>query len=176
MEDEYADWSNSQEQISASVQAAFIRALPRGSSAPVTGKAVNRVTHQGISYTMQAIHEGNSGVIRKGSDTPLCIEKIFEFPESSGKDLQDTWLVVRRHKVTGSPVDPYLNYPLLRARMWDPELEPDIDVLPLLEVDAHFAKCVIPWKGKTVAVVVSLSRVRPMTNTLMPAKGLTLQL
>lgn len=120
---------------------------------------MSRATRAGISYTVRETHEGNSGIVRKGSYEPLSIERILEFPKDSMPEgLRGPWLVVRRHQVVRVTKDPYLDYPLLRASMWGTDLEPEFEALPLSQVDGHFAKCIISWERQTVAVIILLSR------------------
>lgn len=111
------------------------------------------------------IHEGNSGVLSNAYGTPFCIEHILHF--SAAEPLENTWFVVWRHKKARIQVDPYVRYPLLRAKLWGTELEQAVEVLHLTEIDAHFAKCAIQWETKEVNVVVSLSRVWNITKFFM---------
>ncbi|KAF8809186.1 hypothetical protein BYT27DRAFT_7163091 [Phlegmacium glaucopus] len=142
--------------ITDDIRAAFTRKLGAGCAVPRNAKFTNRVTRNGISYTIHETHEGNSGVICKGLDVPFCIEKIIQFPENG--PCRGTWFVVRRHRKPTVTTDPYLKYPYLRARIWHYELEQYIEVLPFSEIDSHFAKLAIPWEKQRVAVIVSLSR------------------
>ena len=140
------------------ILAAFTRAFP-GTSIPKSANFVNRITRQGIVYSTQATHEGNSGVVGKDSLTPFSIQKIVEFSRAAnGSRLQGPWLVVRRHMTAGVEANPYLDYPLLKAKMWSPDLDSDLEVLPMSDVVGHYAKHVISWKERKVAVIVSLSR------------------
>lgn len=147
--------------ISSDILAAFVRVLPVGSVIPMKGNFVNRMICQGITYATRTIHEGNSGILRKHSEVPFSIENILEFPTvENGGPVQGSWLVVRRYKAVQVGEDPYLRYPLLRAKMWAPELDPTLEVFPMTDVDGHFAKCVISWKEQEVVVIVSLSHVQ----------------
>jgi len=132
-----------------------------GKSVPTTAVRLTRYTRDGVNYSIKDVHEGNSGVLCKDSESPYCIEQILAFPEDvTNRSIQGMWLVVRRHKVPEIRIDPYGRYPLLRAKLWSTQLESTVDVLNPTEIDSHFAKCVIHWEGEEVAVVISLSRVR----------------
>ena len=144
--------------IPKDILAAFTQTFPRN-SIPERGTFVNRIMRQGIVYSTQAIHEGNSGVVCKNSRTPFSIQKIVEFsPAARGSTLHGPWLVVRRHMAAGVEVDPYLDYPLLKAKMWSPDLDSALEVLPMSDVVGHYAKHIISWKERKIAVIVSLSR------------------
>ena len=135
--------ASTHEVISNDILTAFTRALP-GCSIPQNASFLNRITLRGITYSTRAIHEGNSGVVGKDSNTPLSIEKIIEFPAAAnGSAPSGIWLVVRRHMAAGVAIDPYLDYPLLRVKMWSPELDSTLEVLPMSDVAGHYAKHII---------------------------------
>ena len=139
---------------------ALAQKLP-GILVPTTAFRLTRFTRDGINYCIKDVHEGNSGVLGKDSQSPYCIEQILAFPEDvTNTTVQGLWFVVRRHRSPNVRIDPYGRYPLLRAKLWSTQLESTVDVLKPTEIDSHFAKCVIQWEGQEVAVVVSLARVR----------------
>ena len=151
--------------ISPSLRRAFSKALgAQNSYIPATANSTNRLTTPGASYTTSAVHEGNSGIICKGSNAPFSIVDILEFSNNSGPGRMDIfWFVVKRYrKATGLNTDPYAKYPHLKAKLWDTELEDDIEVLPLSSVQTHFAKCTVPIQGINYTVVVSLDRSTPV--------------
>lgn len=141
--------------------------LERGSSRPSAeipraAQSFTHIHHQGIAYSVLKRHEGNSGVLFRGRDTPCCIERILQFPTSNnGRTLQGTWIIARPYRYAHIDVDPYAVYPRLRMRIWSIEQEDFQVALPISAIDAHFAKRVIDWENKQVAVIVSLSRVCP---------------
>ena len=125
---------------------------------PKEAKSVTHTYHLQMAYSIWKRHEGNSGVLFNGNDTPFSIERMLQFPADSNKQvLQGTWVIVRRHQYTAVSHDPYVEYPHLGMRMWDCALEPDLEAMPIECIHSHFAKCTIPWEGKNVAVVISLS-------------------
>lgn len=127
---------------------------------PKEAKSVTHTYHLQTAYSIRKRHEGNSGVLFNGNDTPFSIERMLQFPADSNKQvLQGTWVIVHRHRYAAVSRDPYMEYPHLRMRMWDCALEPDLKAMPIECIHSHFAKCTIPWEGKNVAVVISLSRV-----------------
>ena len=139
---------------------ALAQKLP-GILVPTTAFRLTRFTRDRINYCIKDVHEGNSGVLGKDSQSPYCIEQILAFPEDvTNTTVQGLWFVVRCHRSPNVRIDPYGRYPLLRAKLWSTQLESTVDVLKLTEIDSHFAKCVIQWEGQEVAVVVSLARVR----------------
>jgi len=145
-------------QIDRNILLALAQRLP-GQPIPPRATSLSHCTRDGINYSVKRVHEGNSNVLCKDSETPYSIEQILVFPkEATG--VRGIWLAVRRHKRAAVQRDPYRRYPLLRAHLRSPELESTIELLNLSEIEAHFAKCLIQWEEQEVAVVVSLSRVR----------------
>ena len=157
-EDFDEDSASQDDTLPKDILAVFTRAFPE-SSIPKSATIVNRIMRQGIVYSTRAIHEGNSGVFVKDTRTPFSIQKIVEFSRvADGSGLQGPWLVVRRHMAAGVEVDPYLDYPLLKAKMWSPDLDSALEVLPMSDVVGHYAKHIISWGERKVAVIISLSR------------------
>ncbi|KAF8963381.1 hypothetical protein BDZ97DRAFT_1758645 [Flammula alnicola] len=154
-EDHDEDFSVSEEQISGEVYTALTRHARQSINIPMKAMSTKRITERGITYTVQATHAGNSGVLCRGSDVPYSIMDILKFGNTS--NITGTWFVVRRHR-QAHVNDPYSKYPYLRAKMWDPELEEGIEVVPLSAIETHFAKRVVSWEGRETAIIVSLSR------------------
>lgn len=150
----------SDEPIQDKVRTAFIAQLPPGTFIPPTIETTSILRHRGISYGIRSKHEGNSGVFLNNDTVPVCIEKIIQFPSTSTAHVPEgAWLVVKPHRRAIVDYDPFLSFPRLRASMWSTQLMSTLKVVPVSAIDTHFAKCTIPWEGKDVAVVVSLSRV-----------------
>lgn len=147
------DYPPLEEPLPTDIWTAFASTFPREAR---IGKAtmINRITHQGIFYTARRIHEGNSGIFLKDSFVPACIEG---FIETSSPTKCNIWVVVRRHRLLKVEIDPYLNYPLLKARLWAPDLELKYEIFPVSHIDTHFAKCAVSWEGQAAAVIISLS-------------------
>ena len=136
--------------------------LPSSSSViiPKEAKSVTHIHHLNTAYSTLKRHEGNSGVLFDGIDAPFSIEKILQFPPHPNKQvLQGTWVIACRQQYTQISHDPYMEYPHLGMCMWGCGLEPDMEAMPIERIHAHFAKCVVPWEGKKVTVIISLSRV-----------------
>jgi len=167
-EDDYDDGSVAEDeldvdgptvQVDRTIHLALAERL-LGQAIPPTATSLSHCTRDGINYSIKHVHEGNSGILCRNSETPYCIEQILAFPNTErNRDIQGIWLVVRRHKQADVRWDPYRRYPLLRANLWSAQLGSTVEVLKLTDIDCHFAKCVIQWEQKEVAVVVSLSRV-----------------
>jgi hypothetical protein len=134
--------------------------LSPGLSIPKEAKSVTHIHHRQIAYSIRKRHEGNSGVLFHGNETPFSIDRILQFPtDVSEQALQGTWVIGHYHQHAQISHDPYLAYPHLGMCMWDYELESNLEAVPVEQIRSHFAKCVIPWEGKMVAVITSLSRV-----------------
>lgn len=159
--DAYVHFPEPEKALSSVICKAFGAFLSPNSVIPTKAKSIARIHHHGTIYSVRETHEGNSGILFKGCSIPYHIEKILRLPDNT---VGAVWLVVRRLKDPEVDVDPYKAYPHLQARIWGAELEPSIEVFPIDSIEAHFAKCVIPWgekeSRKEVAVVVSLARTR----------------
>lgn len=155
-DDAYDDAVGREEHLTDDVRAAFSRCIPGRVVVPRKAKHITQVQHKGVSYTVRGRHEGNSGIFVKSLKGPFSINNIVVLPDLG------PWLVVHRHCRANVIFDPYLEYPYLRASLWATQLENTVEVVPISDIDTHFAKCAISWEDKTVAVVVSLSRVRSL--------------
>lgn len=160
-DDATTDTPKAEQSIPADVREALRARLPNDLAVPSKAVITNRANLDGVSYTSWSLHDGNSGVLCQ--DIPFSIESILTFPEHLG----GTYFVVRRHQDAGVLDDPYEKYPLLRAKLWSPKLDPDVEILHTSEIDAQFAKCVVQWRERKVAVIVSLSRVRSISLQLI---------
>jgi len=145
----YDEFPGREETISDNVRSAF---LNRGLTV-WKAKSPARVRRNGISFSTEQSHEGNSGVFLKNHSVPFCIKKIHCLPSKG------TWLVAQRYRRADVMLDPYIAYPHLRASMWATELTSSLEVFSIDEIDTHFAKRDISWEGKRVTVIFSLARV-----------------
>ena len=149
-----------------------------GHSSHIRGTSFTQIRWHGVSYCIRERHEGNSGIFLKGKAAPFCIENIVQVDGSN-----EIWLVVRHHRLPDIKIDPYANYPYLKASIWEDALEDEVEVVQISDVETHFAKCVVPRedfaqneglkgirkkpkqvsrKNRTqLAIIVSLSRVSP---------------
>jgi len=135
---------------------ALAQKLPR-ILVPTTAFQLTCFTRDGINYCIKDVHEGNSGVLSKDSQSPYCFEQILAFPEDvMNTTVQGLWFVIWCHRSPNIWIDPYGQYPLLQAKLWSTQLESTVDVLKPTEIDSHFAKCVIQWEGQEV---ISLAHV-----------------
>ncbi len=147
--------------IPTNILAAFSRAYPtHARDIPRSAKIVNRITLGGITYATRAVHEGNNGVLKKSCNVPYSIENILEFPSADSRNwFRGIWFVVRPYEEAKLiQYDPYVQYPLLRAKLWAPTLAPTFEVFQISDIDGHFAKHIITWEHQQAAVIVSLSR------------------
>lgn len=125
----------------------------------------SHLTVGGITYAIRSKHEGNSNILvltRHGSKLPVSIINFVTFPSTNNVEaIGNTYVIARKHLELEPKLqnDPYSAFPWIRASMWSNSLDPEIRVfLPEL-LDNHFAKCVVSWEGREVAVVTDLSRV-----------------
>lgn len=140
--------------LSKHVHSAFLKKTGLDVRKPAV--PLSRYHLHGVHYTSYHTHEGNSGILFRGSDTPFRIEEILQFSEKINGET--VWVVARSHRKADVCDDPYVNYPHLRAKMWGTSFIETVEVFPISAIKSHFAKCIVPWEGKEVAVCVSLSR------------------
>lgn len=160
-DDSGIDFDRRETPIERDVRNAFLARLGYGVRIPSHATFSKRYRIQGVSYSVHGVHEGNSGVQCKESDVPYRIEDILIFPDHNKVAGEAVWFVVRAHLPANVEADPYAAYPFLRAKMWGVAHEKSIKIIPFSSIAGHFAKCVIPWNKKEVAVCVSLSRTQP---------------
>jgi hypothetical protein len=158
---DYNPFHGTEEKITSDLRTVLARSAQSPVTIPPTAISVTHIRHRGTAHSILKRHEGNSGVLIKGSNIPYCIDKILQFPQTKDQCmLQGTWVVLRPHSPAYVTSDPYMQYPHLRMRLWGQELASTSKAVPISTIDTHFAKRNITWKGKQVAVVASLSRVR----------------
>jgi len=151
LEDQVEDYYNSEDfddedeavtcgQLTTDAYCALKAAIPL-TEIPNSAKIVTRVTCGGVVYTTRTVHEGNSGVLLYGSDTPFAIDHIIEFPNN--RHLERYWLIVKQYSAGEVAMDLYSAYPHARARLWSAEMERGVKAIPFSEVETHFAKCAV---------------------------------
>jgi hypothetical protein len=160
LDDDYSAFVGTSVPVTPELQAIIRQRLSSYLNIPKEAKSVTHIHHLQTAYSVQKRHEGNGGVLFDGNDTPFSIERILQFPaDPDQRVLQGTWVIGRYHQYAWISYDPYMEYPHLGMCMWDCELEPNLEAMPIEHIRSHFAKCVVPWEGKKVAIITSLSRV-----------------
>jgi hypothetical protein len=132
------------------------------SSLPSRVHSLPYVMLNGVRYSVSSKHLGNScamildGEVGRQGLVPVIIRDIIQ----DSNDPQKVYLVAQRHeKLTSDVLDPFLQYPVLRASMWSRSLSQHLCILQLHEIQGHFAKCDITWKKEKVSVVMALCKV-----------------
>lgn len=131
---------------------------------PANAYFPSRVTIKGITYAIRSIHEGNSNIIIDSitkTPVPFSIVNFVTYPggDVEGKTMGPTYAILRRYLPARVDYDPYKEFPHLRAAIWSKSLSETLEAVEYDMLETHFAKCVIPWEGREVAVVISLSKV-----------------
>jgi hypothetical protein len=126
---------------------------------------LSNLTVNGITYSTSSKHLGNSCVLVKTTTdpnpAPARIEHILQF---SIQNTVKTYIAIRRHESSLVKEDPFLQYPLIRARMWSENMS-KYDIIAVENIHAHFAKLSLIVNNVKIAVVISLSRVSsPFSN------------
>lgn len=89
-----------------------------------------------FEYPIEPLIAGTDIVLpRAGRRTPHT-------PSAPGGPLSNVYFAIQRFKELSAHEalhDPYRQFPLVGGRLYHPELEDGIEVVPLQEIDAHFA-------------------------------------
>jgi hypothetical protein len=160
-DDDFGSYVGSEVTVTPTLRALFKEATSPGSpEVPQSARSFTHIRHRKTAYSTRKRHEGNSGVLFEGNDTPYCIEHILQFPgNKSRRALEGTWVIARPHRRANVVTDPYVVYPHLRMKIWEAELDRNQVAMPISAISSHFAKRDIRWEDNQVAVVASLSRV-----------------
>jgi hypothetical protein len=134
-------------------------ALRRSGISVSQGIHSSRLTINGVFFTTEAEHHGNSQIVAKsGSDggaaTPATIESILQVEHSSS--IQ-TALAIRRLKPFHAVNDPFSQYPLLHLSLHRSERSP-LEIVSPDSVLSHFSSLKIIWEAQEVLIVNLLDR------------------
>jgi hypothetical protein len=121
---------------------------------------LSNLTVNGVTYSTSSKHLGNSCILVKAavdadSAAAARIEHILQFKMPNSVK---TYIAIRHHEPSMVKEDPFLQYPVLRARMWSEDLS-NYNIITIDNIHAHFAKLLLTVNNVRVAVAVSLSRV-----------------
>jgi hypothetical protein len=114
---------------------------------------------QGCTYTVPSSHAGNSCILVSGNGigeqpVPACIQYILELPSPEGIT---TYVAIQRYICANVTYDPFLQFPILKARMWSTRLA-KLEIIPVDYICTHFACLFMKWEDEEVALVLSMSR------------------
>jgi hypothetical protein len=130
------------------------------SNLPRKAQFLSHLTMHGITYAVASKHAGNSCVLVSMEagikPFPARIEYIVQLATPNGVT---THIAIRRHKQADVTSDPFLQFPVIQARMWSRVLE-KLEIIPVQRICSHFSCLFMKWEDKEVALVLSLSRVR----------------
>ncbi|KAJ7608270.1 hypothetical protein DFH06DRAFT_1149005 [Mycena polygramma] len=107
-------------------------------------------TYNGIRYTTNSRHKGNSSVIvagADGTDIPMVIQTIVQ----DAQRPEHIFLATKRVNAMDIDDDPFEAYPVLAAKIWShlEDLDPELDIIYPSEITSHFVSC--EMEVKTVA-------------------------
>lgn len=114
----------------------------------------------GLFYSISSKHAGNSCVMFSPAvGQQLVPARIIYIVQIMDSGTLSTYLAVRRHKpLDGSHSDPYLHFPVLRAQLWDSQLNDGLEILIPTQISSHFACLPIKVGQRKLIVALSLSR------------------
>jgi hypothetical protein len=140
--------------IPQELQAALIRC---GYVLARTAQFLPNIAINGLMYAPYRKHRGNSCILFAQSHdklVPARIETVFQIELANS--IQ-TLIAVRRHLPSQVTHDPFLQFPILQARLWASQVA-DLEIIQPRQVSSHFACLSMSDDQKTIAVL-SLSRV-----------------
>ncbi|KAJ7033297.1 hypothetical protein C8F04DRAFT_1184278 [Mycena alexandri] len=99
-------------------------------------------TYNGIRYTTNSKHKGNSSIIVAGSDhslIPMVIETIIQ----DAADPQKIFMAARQLNAVILKEDPFEAYPVLAAKIWShrDDLAEELEIILASEIICHFVSC-----------------------------------
>lgn len=108
-----------------------------------TARQYNKFTHRSVLFSpssfsfrdsLVVVGRGNSGNWYAGK-----IKQIFEHPFRPPSKVYFAIHRFRELSKKEASQDPYRQYPLVGGRLYHPELEEEVEVVPLQKIIAHFA-------------------------------------
>ncbi|PPQ82487.1 hypothetical protein CVT26_012890, partial [Gymnopilus dilepis] len=126
---------------------------------PSRGILPSRLTIGSLNYAISSKHPGNSCIMVSGIGScdavPAQLAYIVQF--RSGVGNEKTCLGIRRYQEAGLAHDPYLAFPVLRARIWAARFH-DLEIIEPLQVACHFASLPLILEGQELIIALPLSR------------------
>lgn len=121
---------------------------------------LHNVKVNGLTYSTARKHAGNSCILFKAKADPTLIipGRIIQIFQILVLDCVHTYLVVRQHIQANNVEDPYIHFPILRARLYEAQLG-DLQIISPNQITSHFACLPIQHSGRDLVVVASLGRV-----------------
>lgn len=103
----------------------------------------NKFTHRGAIFSPSSFSVRDS-YVAIAKTTPLdwyagTIKQIFTYPEGQSSDV---YFVIQKFGELSNEEalqDPYRRYPLVGGRLYHPELNDEIEIVPSHKITAHFA-------------------------------------
>jgi len=115
----------------------------RGFAIDATARQYNKFTHRSSLFSPSSFSSRDSHVV-VGSGIPGewyagKIKQIFEYPIRPPSKVYFAIQRFRELSAKEASQDPYRRFPLVGGRLYHPELEDRIEVVPSQEIIAHFA-------------------------------------
>jgi len=109
-----------EEMVVGEVLSLLRQQLPPSFKVPTKVLSSKCIWFNGILYSVNGVHEGNSNVFLKGRESPFTIEKILHVPKlqaSPNGAEGDIWLVLHPYQRADVAFDPYRKFPCMRASL-----------------------------------------------------------
>ena len=130
-----------------------------------TAHFLTQLTINGLVYTPTSKHLGNSCILLKSqaqTQVPARIQRIFQIHLL---DSVQTLIAIQRHQPARLRHDPFLRFPILRARVWGVQLG-ELEIIQPDQVFSHFA-C-LPLKGEFEGHIIAASLSRVSFDVCIP--------
>ncbi|PPQ75819.1 hypothetical protein CVT26_001236 [Gymnopilus dilepis] len=126
---------------------------------PARGVLPSRLVIGNLLYATSSKHPGNSCIMvsRTGSCDVVPAQLVYIVQFRCGMAKGKTYLGIRRHQEAPINHDPYLAFPVLRARIWAAGFH-DLEVIGPSQVACHFASLPLTIGGHELIVALPLSR------------------
>ena len=112
----------------------------------------------GLKFAVASKHPGNSSImISSEGHSPQPAQLVYILKFNTPK-TPSTYLAVRRYEAANVSYDPFSEYPVLGAKLWDSHLA-DVEIIKTSQVLSHFACLPVRLGKHTFNAVISLSRV-----------------
>lgn len=140
---------------------------------PLKASLSANATINGLTFSTSSKHLGNSSILlQSGNDGHFIPARIDYIANILCKDHDEStavrYVAARKYQPAVVKYDPFAAFPLVQARLFSQTLD-ELELYPLSAIDCHFAHLPITWEDQKMVVVISLSRVSKLSNSVFVA-------
>ncbi|KAF8518162.1 hypothetical protein BU17DRAFT_91293 [Hysterangium stoloniferum] len=124
--------------------------------APPSGYFLSNFSICGLTYSTFSKHHGNACIMIKApNDAKPVPAKVAHSIEFSIEGMNKTYLAVQRHKPVTLHHDPFSQYPILQAQLWETQLS-NLEIVMLGQISLHCAQLPVEIGHEKYVAVLSL--------------------